>query len=64
MGWVPGARLGSGMANAGGLGILASATMSLEELERAILDVKARPTSRSGSTCAPTPATRATAATS
>ena len=42
MGWVSGPRLVSGTANAGGLGILASATMSLEELERAILEVKGR----------------------
>lgn len=42
MGWVSGARLTSGTANAGGLGILASATMGFEELERAILEVKAR----------------------
>ncbi len=44
MGWVSGPRLVSGTANAGGLGILASATMSFEELERAILEVKARTT--------------------
>ena len=42
MGWVSGPRLVSGTANAGGLGILASATMSLEELEQAILEVKSR----------------------
>lgn len=42
MGWVSGPRLVSGTANAGGLGILASATMSYDELERAILDVKSR----------------------
>ncbi|MEC9052174.1 MAG: nitronate monooxygenase, partial [Actinomycetota bacterium] len=42
MGWVSGARLVSGTANAGGLGILASATMSYEELERAIVEVKGR----------------------
>ncbi|MCD4525202.1 nitronate monooxygenase family protein [Nocardioides sp. cx-173] len=42
MGWVSGPRLVSGTANAGGLGILASATMTLEELERAIVEVKAR----------------------
>ncbi|MBJ7356119.1 nitronate monooxygenase [Nocardioides sp.] len=42
MGWVSGPRLVSGTANAGGLGILASATMSFEELERAILEVKSR----------------------
>ncbi len=42
MGWVSGPRLVSGTANAGGLGILASATMTFEELEKAILDVKSR----------------------
>lgn len=42
MGWVAGPRLVSGTANAGGLGILASATMTFEELERAILEVKGR----------------------
>jgi len=42
MGWVSGPRLVSGTANAGGLGILASATMTLEELEKAILEVKGR----------------------
>ncbi|MDP3892934.1 nitronate monooxygenase family protein [Nocardioides sp.] len=42
MGWVAGPRLVSGTANAGGLGILASATMTYEELERAILEVKER----------------------
>ncbi len=42
MGWVAGPRLVSATANAGGLGILASATMTFEELEHAILEVKAR----------------------
>jgi NAD(P)H-dependent flavin oxidoreductase YrpB (nitropropane dioxygenase family) len=42
MGWVAGPRLVSGTANAGGLGILASATMTLAELEKAIIDVKER----------------------
>ena len=42
MGWVSGPRLVSGTANAGGLGILASATMTLEELERAIIEVQGR----------------------
>ncbi len=41
MGWVAGARLVSATANAGGLGILASATMTLEELETAVTKVKA-----------------------
>ena len=42
MGWVAGARLVSATANAGGLGILASATMTYAELEAAIAEVKAR----------------------
>ncbi len=42
MGWVAGPRLVSGTANAGGLGILASATMTHEELEKAIAEVKGR----------------------
>ena len=42
MGWVSGPRLVTGTANAGGLGILASATMTYDELERAILEVKGR----------------------
>jgi NAD(P)H-dependent flavin oxidoreductase YrpB (nitropropane dioxygenase family) len=41
MGWVAGARLVSATANAGGLGILASATMTLDELTTAIRKVKA-----------------------
>lgn len=41
MGWVAGAKLVSATANAGGLGILASATMSLDELAAAIAKVKA-----------------------
>jgi len=42
MGWVAGPSLVSGTANAGGLGILASATMTIQELEQAILEVKGR----------------------
>jgi len=42
MGWVAGPRLVSATANAGGLGILASATMNLEELGRAIEEVRSR----------------------
>ncbi|MBB6172677.1 NAD(P)H-dependent flavin oxidoreductase YrpB (nitropropane dioxygenase family) [Nocardiopsis mwathae] len=42
MGWVAGPRLVSATANAGGLGILASATMSLERLAAAIAEVRAR----------------------
>lgn len=40
MGWVAGARLVSATANAGGLGILASATMTIDELATAIAKVK------------------------
>jgi NAD(P)H-dependent flavin oxidoreductase YrpB (nitropropane dioxygenase family) len=42
MGWVSGARLTAATSQAGGLGILASATMTLEQLERAVVEVKAR----------------------
>lgn len=42
MGWVAGPRLVSGTANAGALGILASATMTFTELEDAIVEVKSR----------------------
>jgi NAD(P)H-dependent flavin oxidoreductase YrpB (nitropropane dioxygenase family) len=42
MGWVAGPRLVAATANAGGLGILASATMSIEELSSAIADVRTR----------------------
>lgn len=42
MGWVSGPRLVSSTANAGGLGIIASATMTIAELERAIVKVKER----------------------
>src|SRR6201994_4463220 len=41
MGWVAGARLVSATSNAGGLGILASATMTLDELATAVGKVKA-----------------------
>lgn len=41
MGWVAGARLVSATSNAGGLGILASATMTIDELATAISKVKA-----------------------
>ncbi|AQT81854.1 2-nitropropane dioxygenase [Mycolicibacterium litorale] len=40
MGWVAGARLVSATSNAGGLGILASATMTIDELATAIGKVK------------------------
>lgn len=42
MGWVSGARLTSATANAGALGILASATMTIDELRVAIAEVKER----------------------
>ena len=41
MGWVAGARLVAATSNAGGLGILASATMTLAELQTAVTKVKA-----------------------
>ena len=40
MGWVAGARVVSATSNAGGLGILASATMTIDELATAIAKVK------------------------
>jgi NAD(P)H-dependent flavin oxidoreductase YrpB (nitropropane dioxygenase family) len=42
MGWVAGPRLVTAVAEAGGLGILASATMTLAELKRAVAEVKDR----------------------
>lgn len=42
MGWVAGPRLVSATANAGALGLLASATMTLEQTEKAILEVQGR----------------------
>jgi NAD(P)H-dependent flavin oxidoreductase YrpB (nitropropane dioxygenase family) len=42
MGWVAGPRLVAATANAGALGILASATMTLEELRSAVAEVSAR----------------------
>jgi NAD(P)H-dependent flavin oxidoreductase YrpB (nitropropane dioxygenase family) len=42
MGWVAGPRLVAATANAGGLGILASATMTLEQMAAAIAEVRAR----------------------
>ncbi len=42
MGWVAGPRLVAATANAGALGILASATMTVDELRAAIVDVQAR----------------------
>ena len=42
MGWVAGPRLVAATANAGALGILASATMTVDELREAVAEVKAR----------------------
>ncbi|HYZ55136.1 MAG TPA: nitronate monooxygenase, partial [Streptosporangiaceae bacterium] len=42
MGWVAGPRLVSAVANAGGLGVLASATMTLPQLASAIEEVRSR----------------------
>ncbi|MFJ9086406.1 NAD(P)H-dependent flavin oxidoreductase [Streptomyces sp. NPDC102384] len=42
MGWVAGPRLVSAAANAGALGILASATMTLDQLRSAVREVKSR----------------------
>ncbi len=42
MGWVAGPRLCAATSAAGGLGILASATMTLDDLRAAIRDVKSR----------------------
>ncbi|MGW2344769.1 NAD(P)H-dependent flavin oxidoreductase [Streptomyces sp. NPDC001661] len=42
MGWVAGPRLVSAAAEAGALGILASATMTLEQLRAAVREVKSR----------------------
>jgi NAD(P)H-dependent flavin oxidoreductase YrpB (nitropropane dioxygenase family) len=42
MGWVAGARLTSATSAAGGLGILASATMTFEQLTDAVHEVRDR----------------------
>ncbi|MGH2758019.1 MAG: NAD(P)H-dependent flavin oxidoreductase, partial [Actinomycetota bacterium] len=42
MGWVAGPRLAAATSNAGGLGILASATMNLDELTGAVAEMKTR----------------------
>ena len=42
MGWVAGTRLTSATSSAGGLGILASATMTFEQTAQAIRDIKER----------------------
>jgi NAD(P)H-dependent flavin oxidoreductase YrpB (nitropropane dioxygenase family) len=48
MGWVSGPKLTSATSNAGGLGILASATMTYDELEAAIRETKNRTTNPIG----------------
>ncbi|MGP4008890.1 NAD(P)H-dependent flavin oxidoreductase [Streptomyces sp. 4N124] len=48
MGWVAGPRLVSATANAGGLGILASATMTTDRLREAIREVASRTTAPFG----------------
>ena len=48
MGWVSGAQLTAATANAGGLGILAAAVMSYDELAQAITDTKSRTTRNFG----------------
>jgi len=48
MGWVAGARLTSATSAAGGLGIIASATMTRPQLETAIREVKQRTTNPFG----------------
>ncbi|WAP50486.1 nitronate monooxygenase [Arthrobacter sp. ATA002] len=58
MGWVAGPKLVTATAQAGALGILASATMTLEQLEKAIVEVKSRTERPLASTCAPTPLMR------
>jgi NAD(P)H-dependent flavin oxidoreductase YrpB (nitropropane dioxygenase family) len=42
MGWVAGPRLTQATSNAGGLGILAGATLTFDELEPAVRDIKER----------------------
>lgn len=42
MGWVAGPRLVSAAANAGALGVLASATMTLDQLRAAVREVRSR----------------------
>ena len=64
MGWVAGPRLVAGTAEAGGLGILASATMTFDELVAADRrGAGPHRRSRSASTCAPTRPTPRTAST-
>jgi NAD(P)H-dependent flavin oxidoreductase YrpB (nitropropane dioxygenase family) len=48
MGWVAGARLTAATSEAGGLGILAAATMTYDQLEAQIAEVKARTSNNFG----------------
>ncbi|HXQ91292.1 MAG TPA: nitronate monooxygenase [Acidimicrobiales bacterium] len=48
MGWVAGPRLVAATANAGALGILASATMTVEQLRAAVAEVKSRTSANFG----------------
>jgi NAD(P)H-dependent flavin oxidoreductase YrpB (nitropropane dioxygenase family) len=48
MGWVSDAGLTAATSNAGGLGILAAATLSLQELEKALRDLRERTTAPFG----------------
>ncbi|GAB3457602.1 NAD(P)H-dependent flavin oxidoreductase [Actinophytocola sediminis] len=48
MGWVAGPRLVSSVAEAGGLGILASATMTMAELRAAVAETRSRTTAPFG----------------
>lgn len=48
MGWVAGPRLVAATANAGALGILASATMTVDQLREAVAEVRSRTTAAFG----------------
>ena len=48
MGWVAGPKLVSATANAGALGIIASATMDFDQLKQSIAEVKSRTTAPFG----------------
>jgi NAD(P)H-dependent flavin oxidoreductase YrpB (nitropropane dioxygenase family) len=58
MGFVAGARLTAATSKAGGLGIIGSATMSMDALRTLSRRSSRGPTPRSESTCAPTRRTR------
>jgi NAD(P)H-dependent flavin oxidoreductase YrpB (nitropropane dioxygenase family) len=63
MGYVAGPRLVSATANAGGLGILASATMDFDQMRAALTEIKGRtqPTSTTASRCCSTTTSRSPA---